>query len=325
MKYETEHDSDKKNGSGISVDKTQLEIEKLAIERDKLKEELKQLQVPFFRKPAYLSVFLPVCVTLIAVTLQYRRVTNEQSVQEKKELRDSLAIIRKERDEVLQEKSEINIKRLAIEQLILQKEKKDIEERIAVNEKKLIDQRILVADYQAKIEHTYALHDVEKRKLVYLNDSLQSASAELNSIIQHDSTNLLALQKNIKEKEHALKNINQKVTSLTVQAKLLSKVSKDLKGLMLRFYTNWSSNNKDKEYQQLRDQLINTRTEISDLFTQLGTDHLRPDFEDMDRAIQALINDKGAFRKIRAIDNVNYVKKIEEKSNLLIEKLEKEV
>jgi hypothetical protein len=124
----------------------------------------------------------------------------------------------------------------------------------------------------------------------------------------------------------ALDGINKKVARLTVQAQLLFKVSKDLKGLMLRFYTNWSSNNKSNENDKLRQELINTRAELQSLFAQMsGSGNLKDDFQNMDNAIRELIDDKSAFKKIKATANIRHVKSIEEKSNTLIDKLEKEV
>jgi hypothetical protein len=323
MKYENEIEvASAQQNNTKSIDKSALEIEKLILERDKIQEELRQLRVPFFRKPAYLGIILPVCVTLSISVMQFKKTTLASLENDKRELNA-------EKERLVHENSRLDNTLLAMEKLSLDQQREDVKKQITENESKLsavtTSYREEADSYRARIDALYLSHTAEKTKLSRHNDLLQKKADSLKRLFVMDTTTLGLLRITIKEKEDSLNHVSKKMANLTIQTKLLTKVSKDLKGLLLRFYTNWSANNKGKEYENLRDQLTKARNEISILFTQLNAEYLRADFENMDQAIEDLINDKGAFRKIGAIKNVNYVKKIEDKSNLLIRKLEKEL
>jgi hypothetical protein len=146
---------------------------------------------------------------------------------------------------------------------------------------------------------------------------------KLRAKINHDSSSLTLLEKRTQLQIESIQIGESKIANLSVQSQLISKVSKDLKGLMIKFYTNWKKNNRSDENEKLRNELITTRSTLETLYKQLDDkDHIRNEFERLDESMKSLIDNKAAFKKVNVLENISYVKRIEEKSNSLIDKLQ---
>ena len=307
----------------MSDEKISLEIKKLTIETKKLQEELNQLQVPFYKKSTYLSIFLPVTVTLVIGFFNFKS-TREQK------LAGELEAIKKENEKLAQQTFEMKT-------VMLEQRKRVVEEQIDEKEKELAREKAKVTDFQTRFSDYQRREKKlaeESAKYKRKNDSIIVASADLQQEYQKQINDLLAkkeeqsrtltaLEQRVTETNQEYDQIQQQVSGLTVKSQLLSKISKDLKGLMVRFYTNWSKNNTKNENESLRAELVTTRQEMKRLYAQLGTDDYKNEFESMDKAIGALIED-GAFRKVQVTANIKHVEDINKKSDILIERMQKD-
>jgi chromosome segregation ATPase len=306
----------------MQEEKLQLEIGKLRIEAEKLNEELRQLRVPFYKKPAYFGVFMPVVVTLVIGLLNYKKISDEQ-------LAEDARIAKEERDNLLQE-------RLRFETIMLARNKEEIEEQIVVKQAELDSEKKRVGSFQRRVAGLTSDLEKEKADSKRKRDSIQSVyegviaryTNEIQTLEERKATQaqeLTVVTEQVKQTNEAYHEIQQQVSNLNVKGQLLTKVSKDLKGLMVRFYTNWNKDVASNEHERLRNELISTRDELKRLYQQMESNDYKDEFESMDQAIGSFIDDKSAFKKSKLMQNIPHVEDINKKSDVLIERMQKDV
>ncbi len=292
---------------------------KLDSENEKAQEELRQSKVPYWRRPSYLSIFLPV---LASLTIGYWNFNKTRKSEQALEIQS-----------LTQEREKLQNEKLGLERVQLNQAKDDAiaKKEAAENEKnKIVEEReVLTKKNNQLISKSNSiqekLKDAEGTLKKLNEDNFQSIYRidSLKGVLRLTSKDNLDLLATISSNKLVLDSINKDINNINARAQMITLLTINLKSLLIKFYTNWNKNVVKDENNRLYEELQKVTNDLENHFkTMHNNAKYTNEFNDLMESIKDFLDDPSAFRKVKFLDNIKYVKDIDSDTDKLIKALQ---
>jgi hypothetical protein len=311
----------------FEIEKIKAETQRIIADKEKLDSEKEQSQVPYWRRPAYLSIFIPAAIGLVIAFLNFSKLRDDARDEQLKELKHANEIL--ETKKLDAERKEINEGRnKAIEdKKIAENEKIRIEgEKLKIEkEKVLLMAQFKKSQQQFEFQRAQMIAEAEQKLLSLKgeNDGLQMSIGKLKNELANTTSGSEALIAEIRVRKASLDQLNNDFNALDSKSKMLSLLSSRLKSFLVRCYTNWNKNVPAGESAQLREDLGQIAAELELQFKAIpGAEKYFAEYNKLSESIKALLNDKSAFKKYKIQKNTSYVEAIDANTDKLVKLLQ---
>ena len=266
---------------------------KLELENSKLEEEIKQLKSPFWKRATNVTVFvslISILATLYLGQKSLRSNKDDQQESQKKELEKEI----KEKDEKI---FALNNAQLQLDKRLLESEKSDLLRQknmmVAIQKQDKQNYEKQIKLKQSSIDSLKFIFGTTRIILENKILTLNVQSDSLSKIINSSKESYIVLTDSIKRKEKHFAKINKEVFNLETKAALISDLTNNLKGLLLKISLSSEKNNPS-----LKEKLDILKKSVSLSYSELSEKGLLENvYQEFLSSTNFFIEDKNAFSK----------------------------